>query len=254
MRGAWPLALPTLTRCVVSGFNWTCPFCDRAQVVVGPKIGSGNHSLGVKGPDGEDLAIQWAAISCANTKCQKVTVNMAVGRDTGKEVGWQVSSDAKTTLFRGCLVPQGRHRPQPEYIPEPIRQDYYEACLIRDLSPKAAATLIRRCLQGMIRDFAGISKNRLVDEVDALNKAVDEGTADRAITPESVAAIDHVRHLGNIGAHMEKDINNIIDVSGQEAEALIGLVEMLFDEWYGARFRRNERLKSIETIRFDKAT
>jgi hypothetical protein len=48
--------------------------------------------------------------------------------------------------------------PLPDYIPEQIKDDYYEACSILNLSPKASATLARRCLQGMIRDFWGITK------------------------------------------------------------------------------------------------
>ena len=55
----------------------------------------------------------------------------------------------------------------PDYIPQTIRSDYEEAHAILNLSPKASATLSRRCLQGMIRDFWGISKARLVDEIDA---------------------------------------------------------------------------------------
>jgi hypothetical protein len=126
--------------------------------------------------------------------------------------------------------------------------DYHEACLIRDLSPKAAATLIRRCLQGMIREFAGISKATLYAEIAALRQAVDEGTADRSISPESVDAIDHVRGIGNIGAHMEKDINLIVDVEPGEAQTLIELVELLFEEWYVARHVRTERLERIATM------
>ena len=48
----------------------------------------------------------------------------------------------------------------PDYIPEAIRKDYMEACAIIDSSPKASATLSRRCLQGMIRDFWGVQAGR----------------------------------------------------------------------------------------------
>ena len=104
----------------------------------------------------------------------------------------------------------------------------------------------------MIRDFANISKSRLVDEIDALRKDVDSGTADRSISMESVEAIDAVRSIGNIGAHMERDINEIIDVDPGEAQALIELVEMLFDEWYSAREKRQVRLLRIQSIKTDK--
>ena len=51
-------------------------------------------------------------------------------------------------------------------------------------------------------------------------------------------AIDAVRKVGNIGAHIEKDINVIIDVEPREAELLIGLIEMLLKDWYVVREER----------------
>jgi len=146
------------------------------------------------------------------------------------------------------IWPRGAAKPQPQYIPRALKEDYEEACQIQELSPKAAATLVRRCLQGMIRDFAGIAKATLFEEIAALRQAVDNGSAPAGVTHDSIDAIDAVRGIGNIGAHMEKDINVIVDVDPGEAEALIGLVEMLFDEWYIARHKRTERLKSIQAM------
>jgi hypothetical protein len=57
-----------------------------------------------------------------------------------------------------------------------------------------------------------------------------------------------VRGIGNIGAHMEKDINLVVEVDPGEAQALIELVEMLFEEWYGSRHRRQARLEHIAQI------
>ncbi len=124
----------------------------------------------------------------------------------------------------------------PDWLPKPIRDDYEEACLIRDLSPKASATLSRRALQGMVRDFWGIKKGRLIDEIDALKDTVD---------PITWKAIDAVRSIGNIGAHMEKDINVIVEVEPDEAKKLIQLIEILVDDWYVARHDREERLKAV---------
>ncbi|MFX8102761.1 DUF4145 domain-containing protein, partial [Acinetobacter baumannii] len=76
----------------------------------------------------------------------------------------------------------------------------------------------RRCLQGMIRDYWGVSKNTLNEEIKAIKDRID---------PIIWQAIDAVRKIGNIGAHMEKDINFIIDVEPNEAQMLIGLIEML---------------------------
>ena len=73
------------------------------------------------------------------------------------------------------LIPPSSAKAFPDYVPKPIRDDYLEACLIRDLSPKASATLSRRCLQGMIRDFWGIKKTRLVDEIEAVKDKMTYG-------------------------------------------------------------------------------
>jgi Domain of unknown function (DUF4145) len=124
----------------------------------------------------------------------------------------------------------------PDYVPAPIVADYKEACLIADLSPKASATLSRRCLQGMIRDFWGISKARLVDEIDAIKDKVDDLAWN---------AIDGLRKMGNIGAHMEKDINVIVDVDPDEAKLLIGLIETLVDDWYVMRHERKSRMEKL---------
>ena len=132
--------------------------------------------------------------------------------------GWQIGKE----LQSWTLLPPSAAKAFPEYVPKPIREDYVEACLIRDKSPKASATLSRRCLQGMIRDFWGIKGKRLKDEIDALEEKVDGLTW---------KAIDGVRKIGNIGAHMEQDINVIVDVESNEAQLLIGLIEILVKDW-----------------------
>ena len=124
-----------------------------------------------------------------------------------------------------------------EYVPEAIRRDYEEACLIRILSPKASATLSRRCLQGMIRDFHGVKRKRnLKQEIEAIKNKID---------PQIWNAIDGLRKIGNIGAHMEKDVNLIVDVDPEEAQKLIKLNELLFREWY---INREERRKLVQEV------
>lgn len=117
----------------------------------------------------------------------------------------------------------------PEYIPKSIRQDYEESYAIVELSPKASATLSRRCLQGMIRDFWGITKSRLIDEINALQDIIPSA---------QWRVIDGVRRIGNIGAHMEKDINSIVDIEPDEAHKLLKLIEHLLEQWY---INRNEQ-------------
>jgi hypothetical protein len=236
-------------------FNWICPFCQHAQTVIGEAYNQTVSPFYLKNMAEDELALERTAIVCSNADCRRTTVKVRIGNyetfNSGSYSYDHVLLD-DTIRFDEYLAPRGTAKPQPEYIPPALVEDYNEACLIRDLSPKASATLSRRCLQGMIRDFAGIAKNRLIDEIKALRAAVDDGSADRAVTPETVAAIDHVRSLGNIGAHMEADIDLIVPVDAGEAQAMIELIEMLFDEWYGARERRSQRLAKIAEIRAGK--
>jgi hypothetical protein len=89
-------------------------------------------------------------------------------------------------------------------------------------------------------------------EIRDLRSRIDAGQAPTGVTHESVEAIDQVRSIGNIGAHMEKDISLIVDVDPDDAQVLIGLIEMLFEEWYVARQNRQQRLTQIAAIAADK--
>lgn len=215
---------------MVDKFNWRCPFCQHNTVVTDDSCFVTNGTVQRPNKFGT-LWYQITLIGCPNKDCQEITLHMRLhqanlqgGLSLGKEVA----------IWR--LIPESTAKILPEYVPIAIRTDYVEACRIRDLSPKASATLSRRCLQGMIRDFWKISKARLFDEIAALEEKVD---------PLTWQAIDAVRSVGNIGAHMEKDINVIVDVDPEEAGELIALIELLVDDWYVNRHNRAERLKGV---------
>jgi hypothetical protein len=123
-------------------------------------------------------------------------------------------------------------------VPASVRQDYAEAADILERSPKAAATLARRALQGMLRDFhkVNVSGGRLFDEIAAVRSAVPEATWQ---------ALDAVRTLGNYGAHPERDISTIVEIQPGEAKAIVCLVEGLIEDWYVARHRRQENAAAV---------
>jgi len=231
------------------GRNWECPYCGHAQVLSGQRVDEFSHQLSVEGEKSErPLYLNGVAIVCANEECRELSLTEALFEEHQDANGR--FSAAKRDFWK--MLPASSAKPQPDFIPKAIRDDYYEACAIRDLSPKASATITRRCLQGMIRDFCGISKNRLIDEIKELRERVDSGRAPAAVLPDSVDAIDDVRNIGNIGAHMEADINVIADVGPDEAQVLIELVELLFSEWYIATENRKKRLRHLKEISGDK--
>jgi len=213
--------------------DWTCPYCDRAATITNQSFTSTVFRFNDNNKESSTLAVGIMAITCPRKDCREYEI-------TAKLHKWDSTTDRfKEKLLEWKLRPQSYARPFPTYIPDPIREDYSEACLVRDLSPKASATLSRRCLQGIIRDYWGISRNRLIDEINELKGKIDQPTWD---------AIDAVRSIGNIGAHMEKDINVIVDVEPQEAQLLIGLIEILLKDWYVARHERNQHLQGIVAL------
>lgn len=217
-------------------FNWKCPFCGRhgvidedANMAIFKYVFDMNNKYG-------DQNIVGTVIVCPNEDCREyyLALNIMNTQYDQQKQGW---NDTMPPRLGWVLLPESRVRVFPDYIPQPLLSDYREACLIRDKSPKASATLSRRCLQGMIRDFWKIQKSRLIDEIKAIRDKVDATTWE---------AIDSVRTLGNIGAHMEKDINLIVDVDPGEAGLLITLLETLFSEWYVARHDQQERMAKIK--------
>src|ERR1019366_3058534 len=186
--------------------EWTCPFCDKASIVTDDNSYQGELWFNKDNAHGSQR-ILCLFVVCANPKCREFTLVVSMRAYRVRGATTELGDRSKVWQ----LIPASEAKAFPNCIPKPILDDYVEACAIRDLSSKASATLSRRCLQGMIRDFWGIRKDRLIDEIVALKGQVDPLTWD---------AIDAVRSVGNIGAHMEKDINVIVDVDPDEAAKL----------------------------------
>lgn len=137
------------------------------------------------------------------------------------------------------LKPASRARPLGKYVPAGIVADYTEACLIETLSPKASATLSRRAVQQIARDFFGIVAKKLIDEINQL---------EAHLPSDTWRAVKKLVEVANLGAHPQEDINVIIDVGAEEAAALIRLVELLIEETYDRRADRQKRLAEVQAI------
>ena len=220
---------------MAEGFNWTCPHCQR-HVTITNTISGNQTTLYHENADGRHTVVT-TFIVCPNPECKKYTLDVRLHKSESRP---SAHGDQLKELVKSWrLVPPSNAKVFPSYIPQPLIDDYTEACLIRENSPKASATLARRCLQGIIRDYWEVKPGRLVDEIEAIKDKTDHLTWE---------AIDAVRKVGNIGAHMEKDINLMVDVEPNEAELLINLIETLFQDWYINREERKKRLQSIVDI------
>lgn len=222
----------------MSSRNFTCPYCNHPTTITDPNYFESWERISLLKSSLGEVGFYIQSVSCPNSKCQKLWLRAELCNtymQHGNFGDWM-----KGSLIQSWqLLPESEAKVLPDYIPQSIQQDYYEACRIRDLSPKASATLARRCLQGMIRDFWGITKAKLKDEINELEDKVDS---------DIWTSIDAVRSVGNIGAHMEKDINIIIDVDPGEAQLLIGLIEQLVDDWYVARESRRKRTEELKKL------
>lgn len=219
---------------MVDAFPWTCPYCNRNATIIDNNYSYDVHFFNKPSKDGH-LGIATKVIVCPNHKCKEYVIEASLHPADYGRLNEEITGGA---LLSWQLKPQSQAKTYPPYIdiPQAIIDDYNEACLIKNLSPKASATLSRRCLQGIIRDFWSISKARLKDEIDELQGKIDSTTWQ---------AIDAVRSIGNIGAHMERDINMIVEVEPNEADLLIGIIEILLKDWYIAKHEREEHLKGI---------
>lgn len=178
--------------------NWTCPFCKHPSTIGDSDVDiiSGENFTG--SIDGYK-SVRGRFVVCPNPDCKKLTFTLRLLKAKFDHVGRRVPPD-KTTNFWN-LIPCSEARVySTEIVPQAVVNDYEEACKIKSDSPKASATLARRALQGMIRDFWGTKKPQgfkgfwtLKNEIETIKDSVD---------PDVWAAIDAVRDIGNIGAHM----------------------------------------------------
>lgn len=219
----------------MSNFDWTCPFCNRHATITDQSVHVGTTDFVIKNAEG-DRRLTSVFVVCPNPKCKKFTLTFHL-----HHLYWIQNQGYRqgNLLQTWQLIPASKALSFPDYIPQSIIADYNEACLVANLSPKASATLARRCLQGILRDFWSAKPGRLVDEIEQVKDKID---------PLTWAAIEAVRKVGNIGAHMEKDINVIVDVEPHEAELLVGLIETLLKDWYVAREERRTRLQQISEL------
>ncbi len=218
--------------------NFTCKYCSHHSTITDPDQFIHWEQIIINESTHGPIGFHIYAITCPNEECKKLTLTAKLTDSyQNQATNWKWGSLHVHQNWQ--LLPESEAKVLPDYVPQPIQEDYYEACRIRDLSPKASATLSRRCLQGMIRDFHGISKVTLFDEIKELEAKVEQDVWE---------SIDAVREVGNIGAHMKKDINVIVDVEPKEAQLLIGLIEQLVDEWYVAREDRKNRAQKLKDL------
>lgn len=193
------------------------------------------------------------ALKCAHDSCQKSFFEAETIRPLGRQLANHRFPAIRFSQCPACLdymvdfvtysawnngpagqlvrelriYPRTRLRPAcPMEVPDAMREDYDEAVLVLEDSPKASAALSRRCLQTLLREVARVKNGDLVDEIA-------EVTARGALPSTLAGNLDAVRMIGNFAAHPQKSKTSgeILPVEPHEAlwnlEVLEGLFEIL---------------------------
>lgn len=225
-------------------FSRVCPFCNVLSTITDSNIQSTSDFLYKDFADNIIYGLVTYVITCPSPECNKAEVFVKKWRTGGDSNIRYILEDDDNFIRRWDLEPEANIKVFPNYVPESILQDYKEAKLIVNISPKASATISRRCLQTMIRDFWAIRNAKsLHHEIEAIKDKIDSNMYD---------AIMALKSIGNIGAHPEKDINIIVDVEPGEAEELVWLIETLIEDWYMVRHDRENRISKIKSINTEK--
>lgn len=219
--------------------DYQCPYCGKLTTLTSVHTDQDENVLGLDSNRVEyndRIGLTYDATVCPNPDCKKLNLIVTLDKFEYNHGSWLSEG---TEFHRWHLLPESSAKPQPDYIPAVIIEDYTEASRIANLSPKAAATLARRCMQGMIRDFHGISKATLYDEIDALKGVIPD---------KQWLAMDALRQVGNIGAHMKKDVNVIVSIESDEVAKLLAFIEYLFEQWYVKRHDDDEKLDAVVAL------
>lgn len=225
---------------VISNFeSYKCPYCNDTFTIThdnssqirinehfnhhsvgfdkGINIETGGNYFVLNGDEKHNSAFDVILLRCPNSNCGKTTIYLNSFGDYFPN-------------YRGQFLPNANITAIPEYVPNNIIKDINEAELILDLSHNASATLSRRSLQAMIRDFHNIEERTLHKEIEELrNQAL--------ITIDEFDVLMALKSIGNYGAHPNEDdvTNLIIDVEYDEAKDLILLIHHFINIWYVTR-------------------
>lgn len=208
-----------------------CPHCG---VTIRIKVDENNFTLPIthsQDEDGTSHGLDVHAGTCPS--CEEVVIDL---------VHWQKDFFDNPALVKKWTRAYPQHPKlrvaPPLIVPEHIRAEYEEAAAVEHISQRAAAALLRRCLQSTLRDNH-FKKGALEAEIDA---AANDG----AISPKLRTKLHIVRHVGNYSAHpIVSKAGELLAVEPGEVDALFGALDEAFDAFYVNPHRDRELLTAI---------
>lgn len=114
-------------------FSWTCPFCNSTTTINKDDFSSARHELAIKTKYGTKFLFTHFIV-CPNPTCKEYSLVLQI---FNREFVPQVGHEVRELEEEITVIPAFTSKIYPDYIPQPIRNDYYEACQIRELSPNS---------------------------------------------------------------------------------------------------------------------
>jgi hypothetical protein len=168
------------------------------------------------GPFKRFVELDW--MHCANPACGQLVIVM-----TDSFMAYDDGRPAGNTQESFPVRPRTATAGVPPEVPPDFRRDYLEAVAILNESPRMSAVLSRRILADLLERYANLTDFSLKARIEAF-------VADRSRPHELRANLGYLAEMGNFGAHTQtNDQAEIVDVSAEEAEWTLKMVERLFD-------------------------
>ncbi len=173
---------------------------------------------------GVDIDGGWGIVSRICPKCKRLVLALAKGKVHPSLAPPQFRNLTDIVLIRPKT---SKRSPVPPQVPSKFAEDYREACLVLDDSPKASAALSRRCLQYILQEKTGVKHGNLAKEIQ-------EVINNNALPSYISESLDAIRNIGNFAAHPIKSqsTGEIVPVEPGEAEWGLDVIEMLYDFYF----------------------
>lgn len=177
-----------------------------------------------------NVASELYRIQCP--ECDKPIIKVKIGDWNGER---------SVTFFEKIVYPEyAGAATTDKSVPSEFAEDYIEAKAVLPISPKASASLSRRCLQNLLHNKLGIKKANLNQEID---ECIKTGT----LPSDLLDMIDAIRNVGNFGAHPIKSTSTsqIVEVEPGEAELCLELIEEMFDHLFVKPAQRDAKIAAL---------
>lgn len=166
-----------------------------------------------------EYRVEW--MRCANWQCKRLTIRIIREEKhrnplyVGSLDIWRVLPQFAAARPVDALVEVA----QPE-----MAQDYREASLILDLSPRMSSVLSRRILADLLEVYGKCSGYTIANQID---KFIEQP----GHPPTLIENLHYLREIADFSAHTKKDraTGDIIEVSPEEAKWTLEIVDRLFD-------------------------